>query len=125
MELSISGQLLSLLLFAVLGLALGIIYDLLRPLRYFSHTGLIWDIIFCAAGAVGFFTLGMHSGRPDIWGIAAALICFCLYINLLSPLLLPVFLDIFKFMHKVQKSFFLSFRKLLFFVKKFFTNVPD
>jgi len=125
MELSISGQFLSLLQFAALGLTLGLIYDTLRPFRYFCRAGIIWDVLFCTAGAAGFFTLSMQSGRPDIWGIATALLCFCLYINLLSPLLLPLFLGIFNLMHKVQKFFSLSFHKLLFSVKKFFTNVPD
>lgn len=125
METSISAQLLALLSFGLLGLLLGLVYDLLRPLRYFCKGGTVWDFFFCALGAAGFFCLSMQSGRPEFWGMAAALGCFCLYINLLSPLLLPVFLGIFNIMHKGHISLSLRFKKLLFSVKKFFTNVPD
>lgn len=125
MELSITGQLFSLLLFSCLGLALGLLYDLLRPPRYFCRSGIVWDILFCSFGTCGFFILSMQRGKPDIWGIAAALLCFCLYVNLLSPLLMPVFLGIFNTLHKVCIFLFQASKKLLFSVKKFFTNVPD
>lgn len=125
MEVSISGQLMGLLCFSCLGLVLGLIYDLLRPFRYFLRAGFLWDFIFCALGAAAFFTLGMRSGRADTWCIAAALLFFCLYINLISPLLMPHFIGIFKLMHNFFVSLLKSSEKLLFSVKNFFTNVPD
>ena len=120
-----AGQALSLLCFACLGLGLGILYDLLRPFRYYCQAGIFWDALFCAAGAGGFFALSMRSGRLELWTMAAALLLFCLYINLLSPLLLPLFLGIFNSMHDLCVFILQGSKKLQISVKKFFTNVPD
>ena len=46
MEVSISAQALSLLSFGALGLGLGLVYDLLRLLRYGLSLALLWDGLF-------------------------------------------------------------------------------
>ena len=125
MELSIATQAQGLFLFGALGFALGLVYDMLRPLRYFCRGGFFYDALFCAAAGAAFFTLGMRSGRPGLWESAAALLCFCLYINLVSPRLLPLFLGIFKGVHKYSIFLLQSSRKLQISVKKFFTNVQN
>ena len=125
MELSISQQAAGLCSFGALGLGLGLLYDLLRPLRYYSRGGGFYDALFCAGAGLGLFALGMRSGRPGLWETACALLCFCLYINCLSPLLLPRFLGIIEFVHKCSLFLLQSTKKLQISVKKFFTNVPD
>ena len=59
MALSIRAQGLSLLLALGAGAALGLLYDLLRPLRRRSRDGL-WDLLFCAAAAACCFLLAMR-----------------------------------------------------------------
>lgn len=92
MEISITAQALSLACFLGLGLMLGLVYDLLRPLRYGLKKEFIWDFLFCAMGAALCFLLAMSSGKAGLWEIMSAGLAFCLYINFLSPGILPVFM---------------------------------
>ena len=63
MALSIRGQALSLLLACGLGLVLGLLYDMLRPIRRRGGDTL-WDGLFClcAAGAAFFLAMRAESG---------------------------------------------------------------
>ena len=88
---SIRAQALYLLLAAGLGTALGLLYDLLRPLR--RRTGdALWDLLFCAAAAGACFCFAMYSGsgRLGSGGLAAALAGFLLYVHALSPSVAPL-----------------------------------
>lgn len=125
MELSLSAQAVSLGLFAALGLALGLLYDLLRPLRYSGFGGLLWDIVFCVAAGAGCFVLSMISTRPGIWDMGSACLGFCIYINFLSPLFLPRLLDFFSFIFRIGSLFLAKTKKFITFAKKSFTNEPD
>ncbi len=125
MEISLYEQGLSLMCFALLGLGLGLLYDLLRPMRYSGGPAILWDGLFCAAAAAGCFVLSMNSGRLGQWELAAALLLFCLYINLLSPLLLPYILGIAKTMYNCYKIIVIKAEKMLEMAKKFFTNSSD
>lgn len=125
MEVSISAQLSELIRFAALGLGLGLLYDLLRPMRYSGRGALLWDGLFCAAAAAGCFVLSMARGRLGIWSMGSALLMFCMYINFLSPLLLPAFLGTFKTMHIFRHFIVEKAEKLQKLVKKFFTNPKD
>ncbi len=122
MEISLYRQGLSLLCFALLGLGLGLLYDMLRPMRYAGGRACIWDGLFCAVAAAGLFVLSMGSGRLGQWDMAAALLMFCVYINLLSPHILPIFLGIAETMHKSYKIIILWLKKIKINAKKFFTN---
>ena len=95
MEISIAEQAISLLCFACLGLGLGLLYDLLRPMRYRGKGAFLLDLGFCAAGAAACFMLSMESGKAGLWNIMCALLGFCLYICNLSPVLLPLFMGSF------------------------------
>ena len=70
----------------LLGLALGLLYDLLRPLRH--HAGRaapLLDLLFSLlAGAAAFlFAMRAPDGRMGLWELAAALAGFSLWEHLL------------------------------------------
>ena len=91
---SIEGQALELLAFLLGGAMLGLVYDMLRPIRRAAgRGGGALDVLFCAAGGALFFLLAMRSesGRMGTWSLAAAAVGFCMYMQTLSALLLPVF----------------------------------
>lgn len=91
MGLSIREQGLSLLLALGVGCALGLGYDLLRPLRRRSRDGL-WDLLFCAAAAVLCFLLAMREENGRLAGgqLLSSLAGLLLYIWLFSPTLAPI-----------------------------------
>ena len=59
---SIEGQALELLAFLLGGAMLGLVYDMLRPIRRAAgRGGGALDVLFCAAGGALFFLLAMRS----------------------------------------------------------------
>ena len=91
---SIEGQALELLAFLLGGALLGLAYDMLRPIRRAAgRGGGALDVLFCALGGALFFLLAMRagSGRMGTWSLAAAAVGFCMYMQTLSTVLLPVF----------------------------------
>lgn len=122
MELEIRQQALGLLCFFCLGLALGLLYDLLRPIRYRCKRAFIPDFVFCTLAAAAAFLLSMQSGRPETWNILLCLAAFCLYINLISPVILPIILQIFEGIYRLLYSIVQNLKIFTLNVKKFFTN---
>ena len=118
MEVDIRDQGLSLLCFLALGLMLGLIYDLLRPLRYRFKGALIWDGLFCATAAAGCFFLAAEEGRLGVWDIALSLAAFCMYINRLSSYVFPWISRFFG----LFGAFVRFLEKKYFFCKKHFSN---
>ena len=94
MELSIRAQAVSLLLACGLGAGLGLLYDLLRPIRRRFGNG-FWDFLFCLCSAVLAFLFAMRSenGTLGAGEVLLALLGLLLYFQLLSPILLP-YLDV-------------------------------
>lgn len=91
---SIEGQALELLAFLLGGAMLGLVYDMLRPIRRAAgRGGGALDVLFCAAGGALFFLLAMRtgSGRMGTWSLTAAAVGFCMYMQTLSTVLLPAF----------------------------------
>ena len=91
---SIEGQSLELLAFLLGGAMLGLVYDMLRPIRRAAgRGGGALDVLFCAAGGALFFLLAMRSesGRMGTWSLTAAAVGFCMYMHTLSAVLLPAF----------------------------------
>ena len=91
---SIEGQALELLAFLLGGALLGLMYDMLRPIRRAAgRGGGALDVLFCALGGALFFALAMRtgSGRMGTWSLAAAAVGFCMYMQTLSAVLLPAF----------------------------------
>ena len=75
-----------------LGLASGLLYDLLRPpRRALGRAGALLDALYCLAVGAGLFVFAMSAGdgRLGQWELAAALLGFLAYLHVLSPLLLP------------------------------------
>lgn len=73
-------------------MALGLLYDLLRPVRRHSKDTL-WDVLFCLCAAAGAFLFAMHA--PDgVLGTGEILLCglgLLGYFHFFSPMFLPLF----------------------------------
>ena len=89
-----SAQALELLEALLLGVGLGLGYDLLRPPRRRSGRlgGSLLDLLFALlAGAAAFLSAMNNSGgRTGLWELSATLLGFLLYLYALSPAVLPL-----------------------------------
>ncbi len=107
MEIRIGEQALALALALLLGLATGLLYELLRPFRRLGGKPLAAaaDAAFAFASAFGLFVFAMQAdnGRLGTWELAAALLGFLLYMHSLSPLLLPPLNKFFQILGKGLK----------------------
>lgn len=94
MELSLHRQLLSLVTSFLLGLGLGLGYDLLRPPRYRggAFAGALLDVLFSllAGAAIFLCAMGVGEGRLGLWELCASTLGFLLYFPLFSPMILPL-----------------------------------
>ena len=90
MGLDIRAQALSLLLALLLGAGLGLLYDLLRPIRRRGGNTL-WDLLFCLTAACLAFLFAMRAENGELGSgeLLLSLLGLVLYMQLLSPLLLP------------------------------------
>ena len=118
---SIRSQGLSLLLACALGGGLGLLYDLLRPLRRRSRDW-IWDTLFCLAAAVSGFCFSMHAetGRLGTGELFSLLAGFCIYIHFLSLLLFPKFENFAFICESVARKMRLFIKKVQILGKKLF-----
>ena len=85
MGVDIRAQALSLLLGCALGAGLGLLYDLLRPIRHRGGEAL-WDLLFCLAAAAAAFLFAMRA-ENGVLGSGEVLACLAglaLYGQLLS-----------------------------------------
>ena len=94
METSLRAQALSLLPALLLGMGLGLLYDLLRPprRRVGRLPAALLDLFFALfTGAAAFLNaLASSGGRLGLWELTCTLAGFLFYLWALSPLLLPV-----------------------------------
>ncbi len=95
MGVSASAQALDMLLALLLGGALGLLYDMLRPPRhdFGGWAGVCLDGIFCAAAGFLLFSFAMSTGdgRLGTWVLLCALLGFLAYMHTVSALFLRVF----------------------------------
>ena len=86
MGVDIRAQALSLLLGCALGAGLGLLYDLLRPIRRRGGDTL-WDLLFCltAAAAAFLFAMRAENGVLGTGELLFSLLGLLLYFRLLSP----------------------------------------
>ena len=89
-----SAQALELLEALLLGVGLGLGYDLLRPPRRRSGRlgGSLLDLLFALLAGAAAFLSAMNSsgGRTGLWELSATLLGFLLYLYALSPAVLPL-----------------------------------
>lgn len=109
MELDITQQAVTLLLFFVLGIVLGVLYDLLTPLRRRGGRGLagLTDAAFSLCAACLVFLLSMRfapDGRAGTWELAAAFLGFVVYINTLGRFVYRIFQILSKLPDKLMKT---------------------
>lgn len=94
MEVGIRTQAAALIFALLLGVADGLLYDVLRPVRYRTGTagGLVFDMLFCCAAAFGafVFAMGAGGGRLGIMETGMVGAGFLGYIHFLSPLVYPI-----------------------------------
>ena len=92
----------------VLGAALGLLYDLLRPPRRCLGRvpAALLDLLFAllAGAAVFLFTMGAAAGRLGLWEIIASALGFFLYLSVLSPLFYPLFSKLFGLLCRILGS---------------------
>ena len=126
MGLPIRAQALSLLLALGTGAALGLLYDLLRPIRRRGRDA-VWDVLFCAASALLCFLLALREENGRLAGgqLLGGLLGFCLYLHLLSPLFLPTLERCALFWEQNWKSMKDRFKKRQLFQKKLFQNQKE
>lgn len=126
MELDISAQALTLLLALLLGAALGLGYDFLRPLRrrIQGAARAFIDIFYAlASGASGFvFAMGAANGRMGVWELSLTLAGFLLYLHTLSHRVYPI-MDggmnlAWKLIGKIKNFFQKTAKKVKFLFKK-------
>lgn len=101
-------QLLQLLGALILGLALGLVYDLLRPprRRLGRLAAALLDLLFAllSGAAVFLYAMGALEGRLGLWELAASALGFLLYLHMLSPLFYPLFTAGFDFLCRMIGS---------------------
>ncbi len=101
-------QLLQLIGALVLGLALGLVYDLLRPprRRFGRLCEALLDLLFAlvAGWAAFLYAMGALGGRLGLWELAASTLAFLLYFHILSPLFYPLFSACYVFLCSMMES---------------------
>ncbi len=94
MEIAVGAQALGLTLSFVMGAAMGVLYDILRPLRRRSGRvgAAALDVLYMLlCGALSFmFAMGAGSGKLGVWELAAALAGFAGYMYTLSGAVFPL-----------------------------------
>ena len=87
------GELIWLFAALILGIAAGLVYDFIRPLRnhWGKAAGIILDVIYAAAGGISLFIFAMASEncRLGLWQLSASFLGFVGYLYTLSPLISP------------------------------------
>ena len=110
------------------GLALGLIYDLLRPpRRALGRFDFIADLAFCALAALGAFSLAMRDayGRFGMWSVAAGCAGFLLWLALASPVAAPVAARSWTGVEKLAQEIVKNLKKPLKSVKTLFSNLKS
>lgn len=123
MALSIRGQALSLLLACGLGLVLGLLYDMLRPIRRRGGDTL-WDGLFClcAAGAAFFLAMRAESGVLGTGELLMSLLGLLAYFHFLSPACFPAMEALVSEFGVLLTNTQLLIKKVAFSAKKLFQN---
>ncbi len=113
----------------LLGMGLGLLYDLLRPPRRAAGalTGALLDLAFSAFALAACFlgAMGAAEGRLGLWELIADLLGFLFYLFVLSPVILPLFQEAYRVIQntiRLLKKLNENGRKT---VKKYFPKWKD
>ena len=123
MALSIRAQALSLLPAFGLGLGLGLLYDMFRPIRRRGGDGL-WDGLFCLCAACLSFLPAMRAetGALGTGELLLSLLGLLTYFRFLSPVCFPIFETIAANIRVLSSKAQVSIKKVWFSAKKLFQN---
>ena len=127
MQIDNRAQALSLLTALLIGLAAGLLYDLLRPARW--HGGatraLLLDMLYCLTLGAGLFVYAMScgGGRLGLGALALAWLGFLCYIHGFSRLFLPLFVKLFHVLELLAERIKKYRKKAADFAKKTFQKL--
>lgn len=98
----------ALLLAALIGLGAGFVYDLLRPPRWHGRAlrAFLADALFCLilGAALFLYAMSFGEGRLGLGALASAWTGFLAYHALLSPRLLPIFVNVYQYLDKMRSA---------------------
>lgn len=118
---------LSLLISLGIGALAGVLYDVLRPIRYRERAAAaaVIDVCFCLSAGVLTYLYGMsaESGRLGIWQMATVALGFIIYLYTLSKLLLPFFTCISESLIKIYGELKIFIKKVHLSAKNLFKNM--
>ncbi len=121
MEIPVSAQALTFAQGALLGLGLCLAYDLLRALRQLCpRTGLAADALFGLLLTASFLSFALTAGQGQfrLYVFLAVFLTAVLYFLTLSPLMLRVFRGLFRLLGRILRTLFAPVRFFLKFLKK-------
>ena len=113
----------------LLGMGLGLLYDLLRPPRRAAGSlgGMLLDLAFAAAALAAVFlgALGASRGRLGLWELTADLLGFLFYLHVLSPVILPLAARAYRVIQKTIRLLKKLVENLGKTAKKYFPKLKD
>ena len=113
----------------LLGMGLGLLYDLLRPPRRAAgaKAAALLDLLFAALALTAAFltAMGAAEGRLDLWELTAELLGFLFYLQVLSPAILPLTERSFRVIQNTIRSLKKLVENLGKTAKKYFPNWKD
>lgn len=113
----------------LLGMGLGLLYDMLRPPRRAAKAlgGALLDLAFAlfALTAVFLGTMGAAGGRLGLWELTANLLGFLFYLYVLSPVILPLSENAYRVMQNTIRSLKKLLVNLEKTAKKYFPKLKD
>lgn len=113
----------------LLGVGLGLLYDLLRPPRRAAGAvfAALLDLLFAALALAAVFLLAMGAGggRLGLWELTAELLGFLFYLHVLSPAVLPLAEDVYRVIQNTIRLLKKPVKNLGKTVKKYFPKLKD
>lgn len=129
MDIRIEDQAVALILSLAIGAGIGLLYDLLRPIRRRGGRllAIASDGLFAAVSGLGMFTFAMaaDNGRLGTWELAGMLLGFLLYMHALSGTVLPVVDRIFQGIGKSYRTTKKIIKKIHNFAKNLFPKIRE
>ena len=129
MEIKVEEQALALVLAGLLGFAVGLSYDMLRPLRRRGGKPLaaatygVFALI--CTSCLFVFAMQADDGRLGTWELAASLLGFLFYMHALSRYVLPLVERFFQIIGKFANTLGEYIKKVQNLLKKLFPKIKE